>query len=176
MNRSTDQTHQVYPLGNGSHYTIRPIQADDRDRILKLFDQLSPESRYLRFAHAISKLPDEFLEDILHLDYKTELALLAVTQSASGTEEVIGIARYVTPPNLQECEFSISVSDQYASHGIGTHLMIDLIAHAKRNGLKTMMGYVLSANSKMLKLVSELGFQISNLTDEADFRIVSLAL
>lgn len=176
MNLSANQTHQAFPLGDGTSYVIRPIQANDKDRIIGLFNQLSPESRYLRFAHAISKLPDEFLEDILHLDYKTEMALLAVIHGTSDPEEVIGIARYVSPPNSQECEFSISVSDHYASHGIGTQLMVDLIAHAKRNGLTKMVGYVLSANTKMLRLVGDLGFQISKLSDDTDFRIVSLPL
>ena len=78
-------------------------------------------------------------------------------------EEIIGISRYVTPPKKSSCEFSLSVSDSHTAHGIGTHLMLDLIAHAKENGLQEMLGYVLSKNLKMLHLVSDLGFQISNL-------------
>ncbi|OZA16229.1 MAG: hypothetical protein B7Y05_00845 [Polynucleobacter sp. 24-46-87] len=162
--------------GNGQAYTIRPIQANDRERIIELFNQLSPESRYLRFAHAISKLPDDFLEDILHLDYKKEMALLAVMSNLSGAEEVIGIARYVTPPKQNISEFSLSVSDSHTAHGVGTHLMLDLIEHAKENGIQEMVGYVLSKNSKMLHLVFDLGFQITSLDDDPDFKTVSLLL
>ena len=165
-----------YSLGNGSSYLIRPIQLNDKERIIELFKHLSPESRYLRFAHAISKLPDDFLENILHLDYVTEMALVAVIQNQKGAEEIIGIARYVTPPNQDICEFSLSVSDSHTAHGIGTHLMCDLIAHAKANALQEMVGYVLSNNSKMLRLVSDLGFNTSNINDDPDFKIVSLAL
>ena len=176
MNKTPNFSEAFHAIGDGFSYAIRPIRPDDKAGLIELFNQLSSESRYLRFAHAISKLPDEFLEDVLDLDYEKEMALVACLDQENGQGAIIGTARYVSDSTGKVCEFSISVSDQYASHGIGTHLMIDLIAHAKRNGLKTMMGYVLSANSKMLKLVSELGFQISNLTDEADFRIVSLAL
>jgi len=176
MNISTPFSNKTYALGDGSHYLIRPIQLDDRERIIKLFNHLSPESRYLRFAHAISKLPDDFLDDILHLDYKKEMALVAVIPSQNGVEEIIGISRYVTPPNQSICEFSLSVSDDHAMHGIGTHLMLDLITHAKENGLQEMLGYVLSKNPKMLHLVAELGFQISNLDDDPDFKTVSLIL
>lgn len=163
-------------LSNGNHYLIRPIQLDDRERIIELFNHLSPESRYLRFAHAISKLPDDFLDDILHLDYKKEMALLAIMSNQSGTEELIGIARYVTPPKKNICEFSLSVSDSHTAHGVGTHLMLDLIQHAKENGIQEMLGYVLSKNLRMLNLVSDLGFQIMSLDDDPDFKTVSLLL
>jgi acetyltransferase len=176
MNIPKPFTNKAYALGDGSHYQIRSIQTDDRERIIELFNHLSPDSRYLRFAHAISKLPDDFLDDILHLDYKKELALLAVITSLTGTEEIIGIARYVTPPNQNACEFSLSVSDNYTTHGVGTHLMLDLIEHAKKNGLQEMIGYVLSKNSRMLHLVSDLGFQIHSQDDDPDFKTVSLPL
>jgi GNAT superfamily N-acetyltransferase len=176
MNLPARYTEKVHPLGDGKTYAIRPIHPDDRDRIIDLFNHLSPESRYLRFAHAISKLPDAFLDDILQLDYAKEMALVAVIPSQEGDEEIIGISRYVTPPNKNVCEFSLSVSDHYAAHGIGTHLMLDLIAYAKENKLKEMLGYVLSKNLKMLHLVSELGFQVSNLDDDPDFKTVSLLL
>lgn len=176
MNTSTPFTNKAYEFGDRSHYQIRPIQADDRERIIELFNHLSPESRYLRFAHAISKLPDDFLDDILHLDYQKEMALLAVVTSHTGTDEIIGIARYVTPPNQNACEFSLSVSDSHTTHGIGTHLMLNLIEHAKKNGLQEMIGYVLSKNSRMLYLVSDLGFQMHSQNDDPDFKTVSLPL
>ena len=176
MNTPTPFTNKTYALGDGSRYQIRSIQSDDRERIIELFNHLSSDSRYLRFAHAISKLPDDFLDDILHLDYKKEMALLAVITSLTGTEETIGIARYVTPPNQNACEFSLSVSDNYTTHGVGTHLMLDLIEHAKKNGLKEMIGYVLSKNSRMRHLVSDLGFQIHSQDDDPDFKTVSLPL
>ena len=157
-------------------YVIRPIQAQDRDRIIALFAHLSPQSRYLRFAHAISKLPDAFLDDILELDYQKEMALVAILRTATAQEEIIGMARYVTAPNTLVCEFSLSVADQYTSHGIGTQLMLALIANAKDNGLQEMIGYVLKRNPKMLGLVNELGFTINHLDDDPDFKKVSLIL
>lgn len=176
MNTPNSFTNKIFALSDEDQYLIRPIQLDDRERIIALFDHLSPESRYLRFAHAISKLPDDFLDDILHLDYKKEMALLAVMSNPSRSEEVIGIARYVTPPNQNVCEFSLSVSDSHTAHGVGTHLMLDLIEHAKENGIQEMLGYVLSKNSRMLNLVADLGFQITRMDDDPDFQTVSLLL
>ena len=105
---STVFIDKTYSLGDSSSYLIRPIRLNDKERIIELFKHLSPESRYLRFAHAISKLPDDFLDNILHLDYQKEMALLAAMTSHTGTEKIMGIARYVTPPNQHVCEFSLS--------------------------------------------------------------------
>jgi len=176
MTIPTPFTNRIIESGNGLNYLIRPIQVNDRERIIRLFNHLSPENRYLRFAHAITKLPDDFLDDILHLDYKKEMALVAVIQAQTESEEIIGISRYVTPPNQSLCEFSLSVSDAYTTHGVGTHLMLDLIAHAKENGLQAMVGYILSKNLKMLHLVSDLGFRITNPDDDPDFKTATLDL
>ena len=176
MNTVASFSNKAYTLDSGGHYLIRPIRPDDRARILELFNHLSPESRYLRFAHAISKLPDDFLDDILELDYIREMALVAVIPSQTDGEEIIGISRYVTPPKQNVCEFSLSVSDNHTSHGVGTHLMLDLIAYAKENGLQEMRGYVLINNVRMLNLVSDLGFEITKLDDDPDFKTVSLLL
>lgn len=176
MTTPNPSTKRMNESSNGLDYLIRPIQINDRERIIGLFNHLSPENRYLRFAHAITKLPDDFLDDILHLDYKKEMALIAAIHSQTESEEIIGIARYITPPNQGFCEFSLSVSDAYNAHGIGTHLMLDLIAHAKENGLQAMIGYVLSKNLKMLHLVSDLGFRITNPNDDPDFKTVTLDL
>lgn len=174
MTIPTPFTKKTNEPGNGMDYLIRPIQINDRERIIGLFNHLSPENRYLRFAHALTKLPDDFLDDILDLDYKKEMALVAVIQAQTELEEIIGIARYASSNNQGLCEFSLSVSDAHTAHGIGTHLMLDLIARAKENGLQTMVGYVLSKNLKMLHLVSDLGFRITNPDDDPDFKTVTL--
>lgn len=176
MKTSTPFPNKHYPLGNGITYFIRPIQLNDKKRLIDLFNHLSPESRYMRFAHAISQLQNDFLENILHLDYKKEMALVAVLQSQDASEEIIGISRYIILPNQSICEFSLSVSDSHTAHGIGTQLMLDLIRHAKENGLQEMVGYVLAINLKMLQLVSDLGFKTATVDKDPDFRTVSLSL
>ncbi|MBU3621044.1 GNAT family N-acetyltransferase [Polynucleobacter sp. CS-Odin-A6] len=176
MKTSLPPPNKYYPLGEGKAYFIRPIQLDDKKRLIDLFNHLSPESRYLRFAHAIANLQNDFLENILHLDYKKEMALVAVIQNQHGDEEIIGISRYITLPKQPICEFSLSVSDSHTEHGVGTHLMLDLINHAKENGLKAMAGYVLANNSKMLHLVNELGFKVSTIDDDPDFKTANLPL
>ena len=140
MKTSPPFPHKCALLGNDRPNLIRPIQLNDEERLIDLFNHLSPASRYLRFAHAISRLPDDFLENILHLDCKKEMAFVAVFQTHGNSEEMIGIARYVTPPNQSTCEFSLSVSDSHTTHGIGTHLMLNLLAMPKKMVYKKWWG------------------------------------
>ena len=171
-----DPSETLHANGDGFWYGIRPIQKSDKQKLIDLFNHLSPENRYLRFAHAISELPNEYLEDVLELDYQKEMALIAFTKSNTENEEIIGIARYVCQGNTLVCEFSLTVSDAYTAHGVGTALMQNLIKHAKTQGLDEMVGYVLNNNQPMLHLMKDLGFEINPFQEDAEFKKVTLKL
>lgn len=176
MNKSPNSNETFHAIGDGFSYFIRAIHPDDRERLIELFNQLSPESRYLRFAHAISKLPDEFLDDVLELDYEKEMAFVACLGQENSHGAIIGIARYMSDETAKTCEFSISVSDQYSAHGVGFKLMEHLIQYAKQMKLQRMIGYILSANTKMLRMTMELGFEIDSLSGEPEFKVATLNL
>ena len=171
-----DIKETFHAVGDGFEYGIRAIQKSDKEKLIDLFNRLSPENRYLRFAHAISELPNEYLEDILELDYQKEMALVAFIKPDRGDEEIIGIARYVCQGNSLICEFSLTVSDAYASHGVGTTLMHHLITYAQNHGLIEMVGYVLNSNQPMLHLMQDLGFEIHPFQEDSEFKKVTLGL
>lgn len=172
----TSSNEAFHAIDHEFSYCIRPIDKDDKNKLIELFNHLSPESRYLRFAHVISKLPDKFLEDVLELDYQKEMAFIAITKNIGGDEEIIGIARYISDASENTCEFSISVSDQYTTYGVGMNLMKQLINHARRNDLKKMIGYILTSNTKMLIMTRELGFEVNSSMNESEFKIATLNL
>lgn len=176
MNNTPNFSEAFHAIGDGFSYVIRPIRPDDKAGLIELFNQLSSESRYLRFAHAISKLPDEFLEDVLDLDYEKEMAFVACLDQENGQGVIIGTARYVSDSTGKVCEFSISVSDQYVAHGVGMNLMEHLIKYARQMKLQRMIGYILSNNVKMLHMTKELGFEIESPENEPDFKIATLDL
>ncbi len=157
------------------NYKIRPINKDDKEGLIRLFNQLSPESRRLRFAHAITKLPDTYLEDVLHLENTDEMALVAIKTSKNCQPEIIGIARYAPTEERGCCEFSLTVADTYTSHGIGTRLMKELITTAKSQGVQKLVGYVLSENTRMMKLICEIGFRREP-SDSYDYQQYTLIL
>jgi acetyltransferase len=59
-------------------YEIRLISSNDRTGVLDLFEYLSTKSRYFRYAHAMSTLPEALLNEIIHANKPGDFALVAM--------------------------------------------------------------------------------------------------
>lgn len=159
-----------WSLSHGGEYNIKPISHDDREAVLDLFQHLSSQSRYFRYAHAMSTLPEALLEQIISASSPDDFALAAyIMHPDSGQESLVGIARYVRDTNSSRGEFSLSVSDDYHHEGIGSHLMQGILDCAKLNGLSEIYGYVIKENHDMLVLMRHLGYELH--TDEDDAKM-----
>lgn len=159
----------TWPLVHGGDYEIRPIQARDRAAVLDLFDHLSLKSRYFRYAHAMSTLPEKLLDSIIHATTIDDFALVAIIKKSNEPDRLVGISRYVRDGESQKGEFSLSVSDDYHHEGIGSHLMRGLLDCAELNGLKQVYGFVIKENHDMLVLMRHLGLTLE--TDEDDSKM-----
>ena len=173
---------QVWPLPGEGQYTVRPVHPDDADMLQALVRRLTPESRYNRFASAITELPPGMLSRFTLIDYDREMALVAVVCDHPGSEadgpskepdRIIGVSRYITNPDSSSCEFSLLVDDDFAGKGIGSRLMRSIMDVAREKGLSEIIGLVLAKNTNMLKLMTALGFSIKPYDDDEDFKIVS---
>ncbi len=147
-------------LSDGTDIIIRPIRPEDAESEARFVRGLSSESRFLRFQNTFRELSQEMLVRLTQIDYHNEMALIAIT-SDDGNGEQIGVARYTTNIDKKTCEFAIVVADEWAGRGIGRALMRSLIAVARDRQLETMVGHVLSTNTRMLKLMRSLGFSVS---------------
>ena len=175
------QYEQIWPLRNGSAYTVRPVRPDDAPMLQALVRGLSPQSRYFRFISSIIELPSSMLARFALIDYDREMALVAVLKErnvdADGTvtesERMVGVSRYVTNPDSISCEFALVVADDFSGHGLGSRLMLSIMDVARDRGLAEMEGLVLASNSAMLRLMRSLGFAIKTYTEDADFKLVT---
>lgn len=150
---------QSWPLRDGTRVVIRPVRPEDRQIEQDFVRNLSDESRYFRFFHAVRDLSETALTRFTRIDYDREMALIAVV-SEKGHETEIGVARYSINPDGRSCEFAIAVADAWQHKGIGSKLMQSLMDAARTRGLETMEGWVLSGNGRMLALMDALGFAI----------------
>lgn len=174
---------QVWPLRGGGEYTVRPVDTDDAQMLQALVKGLTPESRYFRFASAITELPASMLARFTLIDYDREMALVAVRKERSSTagqpietERIIGVSRYITNPDHASCEFSLLVADDQAGKGVGSRLMESLMEVAREKGLTEIVGLVLARNANMLKLMKALGFAVKPFAEDEDFKLVTRAL
>ena len=159
-------------LPDGTDICIRPIRPEDADIEQSFVRSLSDESRYFRFMSTLSELTQEMLVRFTQIDYDREMAFIATTEE-DGVETEIGVARYVTEPDGESCEFALVVGDEWHRRGIGSALMRRLMRVAGERGLKTMRSEVLASNTGMLKLLGSLGFSAS--TREADVTVQAVS-
>ena len=154
-------------LSDGRSLTIRPIRPEDAEAERTFVRELSPQAKRFRFMGALNELSPQMLVQFTQIDYRTEMALVAVIGDGARQEQ-IGVARYLINPDRRSCEFAIVVSDKVQHQGIGTRLMKALMDAARDHGLSEIEGVVLKENDQMLELMKELGFSITRDFGEAD--------
>jgi len=158
----------AWQLADGTDITVRPIRPEDANLEQDFVVNLSPESKYFRFMQSLDRLTPMMLARFTQIDYDREMALIAVIRDEQPDAQFIGVARYVTNPDRESCEFALTVTDVWQRHGIGYELMKRLMAVARDRGLEIMTGEVLSNNRKMLQMCEKLGFRIARSTEDPE--------
>ncbi len=166
---STWQTPQ------GERVTLRPIRPEDAELEQEFVRGLSPESRRFRFMDTLRELTPTMLVRFTQIDYDREMAFVATVQR-EGKEVEVGVCRYITNPDAVTCEYAIVVADDWQRRGLGRRMMAVLIEVARRRGLEAMIGHVMSGNRGMLQLSHDMGFTVSNSSDDPQVKRVTLAL
>lgn len=157
-----------WQLPDGTDVSVRPIRPEDAEIEQDFVENLSAESKYFRFMQSMDKLTPLMLARFTQIDYDREMALVAVINEHTAHARILGVARYVSNPDRQSCEFALTVADAWQKKGIGRQLMQRLMTVARDRGIEIMEGEVLSQNSKMLRLCENLGFRTVHNADEPD--------
>jgi acetyltransferase len=164
-----------WQLPDGRDILIRPIRPEDAEIEDTFVRNLSPQSKYFRFMHALQELTPEMLVRFTQIDYDREMAFIATTEF-NGKEAEIAVGRYVSNPDGRSCEIALVVGDEWRRKGIGMRILIALMEVAKMAGLQSMEGEVLTDNTGMLSLARKMGFSIRPLPDDPNTLFISKAL
>ncbi len=162
-------------LPGGEWMVLRPIRPEDAGIEQAFVEALSSISTRMRFQSGLRSLTPAMLARFTQIDYDREMAFIAV-RDEDGRERQYGVARYITLPDGETCEYAIVVADEWQSRGLGQVMMERLIEVARGHGLETMVGFVLADNARMLKLCAQLGFAIEPEPGDPGTRRVRLAL
>ncbi len=176
----------IHPYPSGLEWTldlpgdgqaaIRPIRPEDAGIERDFVHRLSEQSRFLRFMFGLHDLTPSMLSRFTQIDYDREMALIVVQRLADGSEHQIGVARYITLPDEETCEFAIVVSDEWQGKGVARQLFQRLIDVARDRRLRVMTGITLRENTRMIDLSRTLGFVTKADTDEPELVRMTLAL
>ena len=160
----------VIDLPAVGHIKVRPIQEDDAPLLEELFRSLTPHSVYLRFFSFLRQLPPKMLERFSRIDYRKEVALIALRKE-NGEEKMVGDARVVETSEPGMAEFSVMVSDPLHGKGIGACLLTHCLAIAGHRGYRRIYGIVLPENKQMLALGRKLGFEIKRIPGSPEYEL-----
>jgi acetyltransferase len=164
-----------WTTADGVEVTLRPIRPEDAEMEQAFVRGLSPESRRYRFMDTLRELTPAMLVRFTQIDYDREMAFVA-TIRREGREVEVGVCRYITNPDATSCEYAIVLADDWQGRGLGRRMMAELIAVARRRGLQSMIGVVLSGNRAMLDLCQRLGFAIGDDDNDPQVKQVRLQL
>jgi GNAT superfamily N-acetyltransferase len=146
-------------LGDGTRVTLRSIQPEDAAELRRGFTRLSSRSRYQRFLGGVPELTDAMVTYLTQVDGADHVAIVAATDSLDLKTEVgLGVARFVRLQDEPEvAEAAVTVADDVQGKGIGRLLLTALATLAVERGVRVFRGEVLAENTRMCRLLEELG-------------------
>ena len=156
-------------LRDGTHVTIRPLHARDVELERRFIEALSPQSRRFRFLETMRSPSEALLKQLTQLDPLTDVAYLATVGNGAEARE-IGVARFSAAAGSQDCEFAVTVSDEWQRLGLGAALVAHLIDAARARGIHAMHSSDSSDNDSMRQFAGHLKFRKS--TDPSDAKLV----
>jgi GNAT superfamily N-acetyltransferase len=145
-------------LRDGTLVVVRPQTREDRSLLADFFAALSPHSRYQRFFTGMPpKLPSRMLATLADVDGDRHVGLVAVRGG-----RILGAARYLRRPDAPAAaDIAFTVADEMHGRGLGSLLLRELQAHARRRGVKRFHFDALATNDAALTVARGLGASLT---------------
>ncbi|MFJ3135861.1 GNAT family N-acetyltransferase [Streptomyces sp. NPDC086843] len=149
-------------LRDGGTARIRPITADDAERLVSFYEQVSDESKYYRFFAPYPRLSAKDVHRFTHHDFVDRVGLAATVGG-----EFIATVRYdrigaggrpASGAEADEAEVAFLVQDAHQGRGVASALLEHIAAVARERGIRRFAAEVLPANTKMIKVFTDAGY------------------
>jgi RimJ/RimL family protein N-acetyltransferase len=143
----------MFALNDGRVVTIRPIRADDGERLQQSHARLSPESQYRRFLSTKPELTSADARYLADIDGLGHVALVATVMD-QGDEAIVAVARFVCIPGAAgTAEFAIVVGDDYQGQGLARELVATLVEVAAERGIRRFRAAMFADNIAIQRLL-----------------------
>jgi acetyltransferase len=134
---------------------IRPVRADDAERLVDLHNRCSEQARYFRFHAAKPRLRAVEGDYLAAVDGAARVALAATT-TEDGEERIVADARFDLVGD-GDAEAALLLRDDVTGRGLGTLLLDRLLERAADLGVRRVLLDILSENKAMLALARRVG-------------------
>jgi acyl-CoA synthetase (NDP forming)/RimJ/RimL family protein N-acetyltransferase len=140
-------------LADGSTLRLRAPAAEDYDDVKAFYDQLSAESRYMRFHGTVrTDVPARYVIDASGVD---RVALIC-----RHGDRVVAVANYDRLREPGVAEIAFAVADDFRRRWAATRLLEQLAAIAAERGIRRFDAEVLAVNDAALGVLKEAGFKV----------------
>jgi acetyltransferase len=141
--------------------------------LVKFHQTLSEETVYNRYFSMLKlsqRIAHERLQRICFIDYDREIALVAEHKTDSQTcPEIVGVGRLNKLRVGTDAEFALVISDAWHRLGLGVEMLKRLVGVGKKEGIRRIIGHILSENHAMQNVCRKAGFQVEHDAEGHDF-------
>lgn len=154
----------------GRPYVFRPIRSDDDIMMLDLFSTFSEETIYRRFFTMLTMTPEK-VKRFTHINYRTEMAIVAEESDSAGARRLTGVARYAASKDRRGWgEMAFVVGDPWHRRGLGSALMGYLLEVARNEGYEGLSGYVHYDNLAVHRIFEMMDLRLSKVDTGMEIR------
>ncbi|QIY65020.2 GNAT family N-acetyltransferase [Streptomyces sp. RPA4-2] len=149
-------------LRDGGTARVRPITVDDAERLVSFYEQVSDESKYYRFFAPYPRLSAKDVHRFTHHDFVDRVGLAATIGGefiATVRYDRIGAGGLPASAPADEAEVAFLVQDAHQGRGVASALLEHIAAVARERDIRRFAAEVLPANTKMIKVFTDAGYQ-----------------
>jgi len=144
---------------HGHLITTRLAAVGDFGMIAELLAGLSAQSLFLRYCMPMPRMaPEMVAREAARLMQRSAQQLTVVASAeVDGVEQVIGVAELARDAANPAAEIALVVADAYQRAGIGSALIVYLVAAARRQGLSALHATALAENMGVRRMIARIG-------------------
>ncbi|WP_405910438.1 GNAT family N-acetyltransferase [Streptomyces sp. NBC_00828] len=147
-------------LTDGTTVRIRRADPGDRDAVLRLYEEMSPENLRLRFFVASEISARQSADRAADARRPNYCALVAEQDG-----RLVGLAEYDALPKSPQAEVGLAVADEWHHRGVATLLLEHLADAARGAGITAFTARALAENHEVLRVFTDLGLRVTRQFD-----------
>ncbi|WNM32145.1 GNAT family N-acetyltransferase [Streptomyces sp. Li-HN-5-11] len=154
-------------LTDGTTVRIRQAGPADRDEVLRLYQEMSPENLRLRFF-TVGPASARQAADRVAAGKQPEYCALAAEDGG----RLVGLAEYEILPTGSTADLSVAVADGWHHRGVATLLLEHLADAARAAGVTAFSADALCENHDVLKVFHDLGLRVTRHFEGPEVRCI----
>ncbi|HET8717521.1 MAG TPA: GNAT family N-acetyltransferase [Nocardioidaceae bacterium] len=147
-------------LRDGQPGHLRPITPADEQLLVEFYEQVSAESKYLRFFAPMPRLSERDVRRFTHVDHRDRVAFVL---TVAGRMIAVGRFDRITPPDGtgETAEVAFLVQDAHQGRGIAQLLLEHLAQAGREVEVKKFVAEVLPENQRMIQIFRDAGYHVA---------------